>query len=65
METMFLVCAVVGGTLVVCQFLMILVGFAGHDADMHSGDVHVGDFHVGHAGGGEAHAGEDSDDPLL
>jgi hypothetical protein len=58
METMFLVCAVVGGTLVVCQFLMILVGFAGHDADMHSGDVHVGDFHVGHAGGGEAHAGE-------
>jgi hypothetical protein len=56
METMFLVCAIVGGTLVVCQFLLVLVGFAGHGADVHTGDVHVGDFQTGHIGG-DAHAG--------
>ncbi len=57
METMFLICAVVGGTLVVCQFLMVLVGFAGHGTDVHTGDVHVGDFQTGHFGG-DTHAGD-------
>lgn len=60
METLFLACAIVGGTLVVCQFLMTVIGFAGHGADIHTGDVHVGDFNAGHIGGelhgGDAHA---------
>jgi hypothetical protein len=47
METLFLACAIIGGTLVVCQFLMTLVGFGGHSGDMHAGDVHLGDVHVG------------------
>jgi membrane protein implicated in regulation of membrane protease activity len=47
METLFLACAIVGGTLVVCQFLLTLVGFGGHGGDFHSGDVHFGDVHVG------------------
>jgi hypothetical protein len=63
MDTMFLVCAIVGGTIVVCQFLMTLVGFAGHDTDMHTGDVHVGDFHVDHIGG-ETHGGDAHADQL-
>jgi hypothetical protein len=65
METLFLACAIIGGTLVVCQFLLTLVGFGGHGGDMHAGDVHLGDVHVGdldaaHVGdlhGGDAHGG--------
>jgi hypothetical protein len=71
METLFLACAIVGGTLVVCQFLLTLVGFGGHGGDLHAGDVHFGDVHVGdmdaahvgdlHGGGlhgDQPHAGE-------
>jgi hypothetical protein len=63
MEALFLVCAIVGGTLVVCQFLMTVIGFAGHGADLHSGDFHVGGFdsgavHVGELHGGDTHGGE-------
>jgi hypothetical protein len=65
METLFLACAIIGGTLVVCQFLLTLVGFGGHGGDLHAGDVHLGDVHVGdldaaHVGdlhGGDAHGG--------
>ena len=53
METTYLVCAAVGGTLIVCQFLMTLFGLGGHDL---VGDNHIdagghdasGDHHVGH-----------------
>ncbi len=65
MDTLFLACAIIGGTLVVCQFLLTLVGFGGHGGDMHAGNVHLGDVHVGdldaaHVGdlhGGDAHGG--------
>ena len=50
METVFLVCAAVGGTLLLCQFLLGLFGFGHHDFDHdHGFDHHVGDDHaVGH-----------------
>ncbi len=46
MQTLFLICAVGGGTLMVCQFLLTVVGFGG-DAD-HGGGVGHGD--LGHGG---------------
>ena len=38
METLYLVCAAVGGTLLVCQFLLGLLGLGHHDID-HDHDV--------------------------
>jgi hypothetical protein len=61
METVYLICAVVGGTLIVCQFVLTLFGLGGdHDVDgggdVH-GDVGGGDLH-GDVGGHDAgHAG--------
>jgi len=46
MATLFLICATVGGTIVIVQFVLALVGFGGHDFD---GDVPHDiphDFHV-------------------
>jgi membrane protein implicated in regulation of membrane protease activity len=46
MTLLFTICAVVGGTLFVLQFLLSLLGFGGgHDVDAHGIDMH-------HAGGG-------------
>lgn len=50
METVFLVCAVLGGIILLCQLVMTLAGIGGdHDV---TGDHHV-DFGAGH------HAGDD------
>jgi membrane protein implicated in regulation of membrane protease activity len=48
MSTVFLYCAVIGGTILVLQFVLLLFGAGGdHDAGGHGGDaVHGGD--VGH-----------------
>ena len=55
METAFLWCAIVGGTLIVCQFLLTLLGMGGdHDAD-HGGGHDVG----GHDHGGHGHGDAD------
>jgi membrane protein implicated in regulation of membrane protease activity len=60
LDMIFLVAAVIGGTIMVCQFVLTLVGMGGHGADAGTdvadvtGDVHVGgDFHgdVGDAAG--------------
>ena len=54
METLYTVCAVAGGTLVVCQFLMGLIGAGHHDADGGMDDVshEVGHDHdTGHDAG--------------
>src|SRR6266480_2646273 len=66
MGTIFLVAAVAGGTVLVCQFLLTLLGM-GHDGagighhmggDFH-GDAHVGgDFHAGHSGTGHTDANQ-------
>ena len=56
MENLFIGLAVIGGTLVVCQFLMTMVGFGGH-GDVHTGDVHLGDMHTGDVHVGDSHDG--------
>lgn len=66
MGTIFLVAAVAGGTVLVCQFLLTLLGM-GHDGggighhmggDFH-GDAHLGgDFHAGHSGAGHTDANQ-------
>ena len=61
MATVYLVCAVIGGTLVVCQFLLTLLGIGGdHDigGDAGGADVHIADGHMGHHEAG--HGGESS-----
>jgi hypothetical protein len=39
MDLLFLVCAIVGGTLLICQFALGLLGFGHHDVGGH--DIHV------------------------
>jgi membrane protein implicated in regulation of membrane protease activity len=59
MDTIFLVAAIVGGTILVCQFALSLFGL-GHDgADFahHMGGEFHGDVHVGGDFHGDAHLG--------
>ena len=53
METVYLVCAAVGGTLIVCQFLVTLLGLGGHD----SVDAGGHDVSMGHDVGGSHEVG--------
>jgi hypothetical protein len=58
LDTIFLVAAVIGGTVLVCQFILTLVGL-GHDG--FDGGHHVGDLSGSHVGGdfhGDAHGGD-------
>ena len=62
MTYLFLICAVIGGTVLVCQFVLTLVGLGGDHADFSHDVPH--DFHgdVGHdvdTGGGDV-AGHDA-----
>ena len=59
MYTIFLVCAVVGGTVFVCQFVLTLVGIGAEDFDI-AGDVEVGDVDVGDADFHDSHGAHDS-----
>lgn len=64
LNTIFLIAAVVGGTVMVCQFLLTVVGLSDHGgAHMGHGDFHgIGHAgHSGHAGGHDADAGADGD----
>jgi hypothetical protein len=55
METVYMVCAAVGGTLIVCQFLLTILGLGGHhDVGGHDAGGH--DF-VGHEPGGHDASG--------
>jgi hypothetical protein len=64
--TIYLIAAVIGGTLLVCQFLLALFGLGhgggdfGHHVggDFHSGDTHIGGGDHGH-GLGDSQAGGD------
>lgn len=60
MTYVFIVCAAIGGTILVAQVAMTLIGLGGHafDLDLSSDIGHDfgGDFHVDHAGGVD-HAG--------
>jgi hypothetical protein len=55
METVYMICAAVGGTLIVCQFLVTLLGFGGHH------DAGGGHDMGGHDSGGHDGAGHDAD----
>lgn len=61
MTSLFMLCAALGGTIVVMQFLLSLVGLGGH-SDFSGDATHDfgGGFHDGsgdfHAGGGDVHA---------
>jgi hypothetical protein len=53
LNAIFLITAIVGGTVLVCQFLLTLLGLGGDAGDV-AGDAHLGgDFH------GDAHVGGD------
>ena len=59
MQTFFLICAGLGGTLMVCQFLASLLGLGGDHGDAGHGHFDAG--HVGHDAGHVGHdAGHDS-----
>jgi membrane protein implicated in regulation of membrane protease activity len=72
MYTVFLTCAVVGGTLIVVQFIMTLIGFGSEaDADDSGGGAHggdyaadVGDHDVGGDHGGDIATGDAGADHL-
>ena len=55
LDTLFLITAVVGGTVMVCQFLLTVLGLGDDGADFSDGDVgaDAGDFDV--SGDGEHH----------
>lgn len=62
METTYLVCAAIGGTLIVCQFLMTLFGLGGgHDFAGDHGDVSGHGDVGGHDGGGHDGASDHQD----
>jgi hypothetical protein len=59
MDTAFLVCALVGGTLIACQFLLTLIGLGGHHDT--GGDHDFGGHDAGgHDAGGHDAAGNDT-----
>jgi membrane protein implicated in regulation of membrane protease activity len=60
LDWVFLFAAVVGGTILVCQFLLTLLGL-GHDGGDFHGDAHVGDLSGHHIG--DTHAGADPQHP--
>ena len=55
METVYLICAAIGGTLIVCQFLVTILGLGGHH-DLGGGH----DVGGGHDMGGHDTAGHDA-----
>jgi hypothetical protein len=58
MYTIFLVCAVVGGTVFVCQFVLTLVGIGVEEFDI-TGDVEVGDLDASDADFHDSHGVHD------
>jgi membrane protein implicated in regulation of membrane protease activity len=56
----FVVCAVVGGTVLACQFAMSMMGLAGHDVDIPDGDGIDGGVGHGMDGGGHSSGGHSS-----
>lgn len=59
--TVFLICAVVGGTVLVLQFVMMLIGMGGEALDMDLGHDFGGDFHGDVGGDVHADVGGDAD----
>src|SRR5690349_11629240 len=59
MTLFFLLCAVGGGTLLICQFVLTLVGLGGHDVDFSHDVPHDFSGDAGHADG--AHGADSAD----
>ena len=60
MNEVFLLCAIIGGTIMLLQFALTVLGIGadhGHTGDFGSGDIGGGGFAAGHHLGGTAHAG--------
>jgi membrane protein implicated in regulation of membrane protease activity len=61
MTTLFLLCAVVGGTILICQFVLTLVGLGGeHGFDLSHDVAHDFATDGGHAAGGDEDSGHDA-----
>jgi membrane protein implicated in regulation of membrane protease activity len=61
MTTLFLLCAVVGGTILICQFVLTLVGLGGeHGFDLSHEVAHDFLTDSGHAAGGDQDGGHDA-----
>jgi hypothetical protein len=68
MNTIFLVCAILGGGILIIQLVLSLIGLGAHalsfdvSGDIHTGDVggdfHTGDFHTGEFHTGDVHTGD-------
>lgn len=64
MTTLFLVCALFGGTLLICQTVLTLIGLSGdHDLAGEAGDHDFGHDLAGHDGGDHAHGSEHGASP--
>ncbi|HEY2416211.1 MAG TPA: NfeD family protein [Pirellulaceae bacterium] len=61
MATFFILCAVVGGTILICQFVLTLIGLGGeHGFDLSHEVVHDFATDSGHAAGGDEGNGHDA-----
>lgn len=61
MTTLFLLCAVVGGTILICQFVLTVVGLGGeHGLDLSHDVAHDFATDSGHAAGGDQDSGHDA-----
>jgi len=68
METLYLLCAVIGGTILVVQTVLLVIGGGHGDGDFDAGDLHDGHFegHVDHDHGhGADHAADHAGDTFL
>jgi membrane protein implicated in regulation of membrane protease activity len=68
METLYLLCATIGGTILVVQTILLVIGGGHGEGDFDAGDLHDGHFdgHVGHDHGhGADHAADHAGDTFL